>query len=131
MLSSSLALPHEGHLEQVYHIFGYLKKYHNTEMVFDPSDPVVDPTSFVMQDWSNTEFDHDNKEEIPQDMPESRGMGFVIRAYVDADHAGDCITRRSRTGFLVYLNSAPAYWCSKKQGSCETSTFGSEFMAMK
>ena len=55
----------------------------------------------------------------------------MIRAYVDADHAGDCLTRRSRTGFLVYLNSAPVYWSSKKQGSCETSTFGSEFMAMK
>ena len=131
MLSSSLALPREGHLEQVYHIFAYLKKYHNAEMVFDPSDPGVEYALFPKQDWSNTEFDQDEKEEIPQDMPETRGRGFVIRAYVDADHAGDCLTRRSRTGFLVYLNSAPVYWSSKKQGSCETSTFGSEFMAMK
>ena len=56
---------------------------------------------------------------------------FVLRAYVDASFAGCKITRRSRTGFLVYLNSAPVYWMSKKQGSCETSTFGSEFVAMK
>ena len=64
-------------------------------------------------------------------MPQSRGMGFVISALVDADHASDTVTRRSRTGFLVYLNSSLTYWFSKKQNSCESSTFGSEFIAMK
>ena len=64
-------------------------------------------------------------------MPETRGLGFVMRAYVDADHAGDSVTRRSRTGFIVYLNSAPVYWLSKKQTGIETSSFGSEFIAMK
>ena len=54
-----------------------------------------------------------------------------ITAYVDADFAGDKLTRRSRSGFIVLLNGAPIYWFSKKQGSCETSTFGSEFIAMK
>ena len=131
MLSSSLALSRMDHLEQVYHIFGYLKKYPNAEMVFDPSDPAVDPNLFSIQDWSNTEFGLDCKEGVPQDILEARGMGFVMRAYVDVDHAGDCITRRSRTGSLVYLNSAHVYLLSKKQGFCETSTFGSEFMAMK
>jgi hypothetical protein len=51
--------------------------------------------------------------------------------FVDADHAGDLLTRCSRTGFIVFLNGAPIYWTSKKQPSCETSTFGSEFVAMK
>ena len=54
-----------------------------------------------------------------------------MRAKVDADHASDTTTRRSRTGFLVYLNCAPIYWMSKKQASIESSTFGSEFTAMK
>ena len=31
----------------------------------------------------------------------------------------------------MYLNSAPVYWLSKKQTSVETSSFGSEFIAMK
>ena len=52
-------------------------------------------------------------------------------AYVDADHAGDSVTRRSRTGFLIYPNCSLIYWHSEKQTSVETSTFGSEFMAMK
>ena len=54
-----------------------------------------------------------------------------MRVYVDADHAGETLTRRSRTGYIVFLNNAPIYWYSKKQTSCETSTFGSEFIAMK
>ena len=58
-------------------------------------------------------------------------MGFVIRAYVDSDHDGDEANRRSRTGFLVFLNGALVYWFSKKQNGVETSTFGSEFMSMK
>ena len=58
-------------------------------------------------------------------------MGFVMSVCVDADHAGDSITRRSRTGFTVFLNSSPIHWMSKKQASIESSTFGSEFTAMK
>jgi hypothetical protein len=50
MLSSHLALPRQGHLLQLYHIFAYLKKYHNTEMVFDPSDPVIDESLFERKD---------------------------------------------------------------------------------
>jgi hypothetical protein len=52
-------------------------------------------------------------------------------AKVDADHASDTVTRRSRTGFLVFLNSGLVYWSSKKQNSVESSSFGSEFVAMK
>ena len=54
-----------------------------------------------------------------------------MREFVDSDHAGDMINRRSRTGFLIFLNNAPIYWFSKKQEICETSSFGSEFIAMK
>ena len=42
MMSSHLAMPRKGHLDQVLHIFAYLHKYHNTELVYDPSDPVVE-----------------------------------------------------------------------------------------
>ena len=133
MLSSCLAMPREGHLEQVFHIFAYLKKHHNAVMVFDPREPDIDYDShFPDQDWSySTMGRSDMKEELPPNMPEPLGKPFVIRAYVDSDHAGDQVTRRSRTGFIVYLNGAPLYWKSAKQTSCETSTFGSEFVAMK
>ena len=72
-----------------------------------------------------------DEEEVPGNMPQPRGMGFIIRAKVDADHAADTVSRRSRTGFIVYANSAPIHWMSKKQTSIESSSFGSEFVAMK
>ena len=64
-------------------------------------------------------------------MPEPRGLGFVMRAKVDADHASDTTTRCSRMGFLIYLSYAPIYWWSKKQNSMESLSFASEFIAMK
>jgi hypothetical protein len=134
ILSSCLAMPREGHLEQLFHIFAYLKGKHNTEMIFDPSIPDIDENLFPKEDWSSSVYatsDCDLKETTPPNMPSPRGRGFVMRVYVDSDHAGDTVTRRSRTGFLVYLNCALIHWESKKQTSIETSSFGSEFMAMK
>ena len=132
MLSSHLVLPREGHIEQVLHIFAHLKKYHNTELVCDPSDPVIDESLYEAKDWASSEFGHiGGKEEVPPNMPEPRGMGFVISAKVDADHASDTVTRRSRTGFLVWVNSSLVCFMSKKQTTVETSSFGSEFVAMK
>jgi hypothetical protein len=131
-MSSHLALPRQGHLEQVLHIFGYLKQKHNAELCFDPSDPVVDEDDFERRDWTTSEFGHvQGKEELPPDAPQPRGLGFVMRAKVDSDHAGDSVTRRSHTGFFVFLNCALVYWLSKKQTSVESSSFGSEFIAMK
>ena len=37
MLSSHLAFPREGHLQELYHIFAYQKAHSNAEMVFDPT----------------------------------------------------------------------------------------------
>ena len=51
--------------------------------------------------------------------------------YVDANLAGDKVIRRSRTGFVIYLNQVPIYWFAKRQNGVECSTFGSEFVAMK
>jgi hypothetical protein len=71
------------------------------------------------------------KELIPSNVPKPLGKPVVIRFFMDADHAGDRVTRRSRTGFIMFINSAVINWYSKKQGSIEGATFGSEFMAMK
>ena len=46
MMSLHLVPPKRGHLDQVIEIFVYLKKYHNTKLVYDPSNPVVDNEKF-------------------------------------------------------------------------------------
>jgi hypothetical protein len=76
MLSSHLALPRDGHLSQTFHIFAYLKKYHNTGMVFDPSDPVIDEADFERKDWMSSEFGHvSREEEKPANMLHLKGEG--------------------------------------------------------
>jgi hypothetical protein len=132
MMSSHLALPWVGHLKEIYHIFAYLKAHSNTEMVFDPTLVTLDMTLFEQQDWSYSLHGCEGlEEELPSNIPKACCPSMTMGVFVDADHAGDLLTRHSRTGFLVFLNGAPIYWRSKKQTSCETSTFGSEFVAMK
>ena len=84
MMSSHLALPRECHLEQVLHIFAYLKKYHNIELVYDPSDPVGDENDFESRDWASSYFGHvEGKEEFPANIPEPRRHEFIMMAKVD------------------------------------------------
>ena len=125
-----MALPREGHLKAVFQMFAFLKSKHNSVMVFDLTEPDIDETKFAKEDWSATVYG-ECQDIIPDNAPKPRGIGFIMRAFVDSDHAGDNVTRRSRTGFMVFLNSAPIYWFSKKQLGIETSSFGAEFIAMK
>ena len=68
---------------------------------------------------------------VPHDIPKPLGMSVNISCFVDVDHAGNKITRRSHTGVIIFLNSAPILWYSKRQNTVESSTFGSELVVMK
>ena len=59
-------------------------------------------------------------------MPEPRGDKVHITAFIDADHARDKSTCRSVTGIVIFLNSTPFKFYSKKQSTVESSTYGSE-----
>jgi len=129
LLSSFMVQPRIGHKMEVLHIFSYLKAHENSKLVFDPMPQAWDEGKFQSFDWSD--FYRDAKEPIPPNAPLPRGNPIQINAFVDADHAGNQIMRRSHMGFLIYANSAPIIWFSKAQTTVETSTFGSEFIAMK
>jgi hypothetical protein len=64
-------------------------------------------------------------------MPEPLGSSINITAFVDANHAGNVVTRRSYTGIIIYLQNTPIVWHSRHQNIVETSTFGSEFVALR
>ena len=130
LLSQHLALPRVGHLEMAYHIFAYLDKHERSRIVFDPTEPVVpDPGVFKEVDWSD--FYEDIKEELPPNMPKPRGNSVTISCFVDSNHAGNLVTRRSHTGILIFIQNAPIIWYSKRQNTVESSTFGSEFVALR
>ena len=104
----------------------YLKKHINSEMVFDPSEPEIDLYAFPKHDWSYSIYSsqgEEAKELLPPNMPAPLGKIFTSRCFVDVDHAGELVTKRSRTGYMVMLNNAPIYRHTKKIALIETSTF--------
>ena len=137
ILSQYLAQPRMGHLTQAINIFQYLKYHSRSWLVMEPSTFEVDwsPTSNEPSPQDRAiamkEIYPDAIDEKPHDMPEPRGEPVDISAFVDADHAGNKVTRRSHTGIIIYCNTSPIVWFSKRQNTVETSTFGSEFIAMK
>jgi hypothetical protein len=130
-LSQHQALPRRGHLEALYHIFAYLKRHENgARIVFDPKTPNIDERVFNSDaEWQD--FYGDVREELPPSMPEPKGKSIQISCFVDANHAGNVITRRSHTGIIIYVQNAPIIWFSKRQNTVEASSFGSEFVALR
>jgi len=134
-LSQHLAEPREGHLVAVYIIFKYLDvclKKDKGRVVFHGKSKFVDNVMF--NDINREEWDAfytDAEEEFPIRGPEPFGNPVRLSAYVDTNHAGNLKTRRSHTGLLVYMNSAPIIWYSKRQNTVEASSFGSEYIALR
>ena len=97
-------------------------------MVFDPRYPT--PGMSMLQNNDLCDFYGDVREENPPNTPEPRGKEVDLRIFVDSDHVGDKLTRRSRTGYILFLNNDPIDCLSKKQANTETSLFGAEFFVM-
>ena len=129
MLASQLMNPREVHLEAVFHIFVYLAQKHNSRLIFDLISLMIDHSEFQKHEWG--EFYADVKEAIPPNTPSACGNGVDMRLFVDSDRADDTVTKRSQTGYLIYMNMAPIVCYSKQQPTIETSVFGAEFVVMK
>jgi hypothetical protein len=129
-MSSYLASPREGHLQQFLHILAYLKVHKRSTLIFDKTEPSYNPERFTKRDWS--EIYTGATEAITSNILEERGLSVTTTCFVDTDHAGRRVTRRSRMGMLIFVNRAPIMWYSKQQqNTVESSTFGSECMAMR
>ena len=101
-------------------------------IVFNGKYKFVDNVTFNdinREEWD--EFYKDAEEGFPINGPEPLGYPVRLSAYVDANHAGNLKTRRSHTRQLVYMNSAPIMWYSKRQNTVEASSFGSEYIALR
>ena len=83
MLSHHLVAPHEGHLDQVFHIFAYIKWYNHSAMVFDDTKPTMDEGTFVECDWS--QYYPGTQEPLPHDASEPRGKPILMTCYADWD----------------------------------------------
>lgn len=139
VLSQYLAQPRIGHLQQCLNIFYYIKN--RADRSWLPLDPTNLEVNWIPRKQGDlppqerasamNELYPDACDELPPNMPEPRGLPVDINVFVDADHAGNSVTRRSHTGIILMCNMAPVSWFSKRQNTIEASTFGSEFIALR
>ena len=137
LLSTYLSCPRVGHLHQALHVFKYLKDHKRLKCVFDPTYVDINDDHLPREERSATKAKYmkelypDVVEDKPTNAPSPKVKMVHITCFVDADHGGDQVTRRSRTGILIYVNKSPIIWYSKRQNTVKTSTYGSEMVAMR
>ena len=76
MMSSFSAMPRDGQLEQLFHVFAFLKQHHNSRFVFDPTYPHIDVDKFERKCCK--QHYGDTKEEISDDCPDPLGQELLI-----------------------------------------------------
>ena len=135
VLSQHQCQPREGHLVAVYRVIWYLKctlKEISGRIVFDSKILDIDEQLFHPSKKSVWEkFYLDAEEAIHGNAPPPRGNPIYVGCYVDADHAGNLLTRQSHTGIIIFVNNSPIIWYSKRQSTVESSRFGSKFIALR
>ena len=129
VMSTYTAMPRLGHLEEVLHIFGYLKSHRKFRIMFDSGYPIFREGKFKSYEWE--EFYRNVQEDIPPNKPKERSKAISISMFVDASHGSDTKNRKSQTGLLIFVNKSPIMWYSKRQPTVEVSTFGAEFCALR
>ena len=113
MMSSHISFPRRRNLESLFHMFTYLKKHQNSDMLFDVTNPNVNMDDFQLEDFGLSIYDND-KEDMPPivsfsesgtvDMYNSRGQVFIMIVYFVCDLSVDYVTHIPRTGFAIFLN---------------------------
>ena len=132
-LSRFATCPRKGHLTLARKILGYLKKYPKKGILIDPTPPIIQENPQTPREKFE-EFGHQYQyfeEELDPKFPKPKVKELDITIFCDADHAHDLVTGRSITGIIAFVGSTPVYWKSTRQTSVQTSTFGSEFTALK
>lgn len=105
VLSRYMSCPTEQHMTAAKHVLRYLK-----------SNPGVGIT-------------YRREESNKYCPPERSGCDRQLRVFSDSDFAGDKDTRKSTSGMVAFLASAPIMWSSKLQSLVTTSTTEAEFVA--
>ena len=94
ILSQYQSASRQGHMEQIMHIFGYLKKYPKITIYMDPTLPIIDYGDFNTNPNDFKEYYRDAHDELPMNMPRPRGRSVTTTAFVDASFAQNKKTRK-------------------------------------
>ena len=109
MLSTYLVCPRFGYMHQALHVFKYLKDRKRSKYVYDPTCVNINDNLLLYEDRTvvkakcMSELHPDTVEEKPTNAPKLRGIKVQITCFVYTDYGVEQITRRSRTGILIYI----------------------------
>ena len=129
-MSGFRVAPRVGHLERLKRICGYLVRYRSACIRVRMEKPDYSALPKGDHEWLRSVYG-EVKETVPSGLPVPKGKSVITSTYKDANLYHDMATGRAVTGVLHYLNKTPIDWFSKKQGTVETATYGSEFSAAR
>ena len=87
----------------------YLRVRQKYRLDLEPTYTAIVYENFeTKKDW--VEFYGYVKEAIPPNAPMHPGKSIDLWMMIASDHAGDKITRRSRTGLMIFVNLALINW---------------------
>ena len=127
--------PREGHLEDAIRVFGFVQKWKNRG-VKTAGKPTVSfwdeiDSSRIIYPGSMKYYYQDSIFEDLLNAPHPFGFSVEVNIFVDASHADDKLDRKSVTGILIYVGDMLIKSISRRQRSVATSTFSSDFLALK
>jgi len=132
VLSAFSAAPRKGHLERVYHLIGYLRKFPEKWIKIDSSDPGCVPGEVEHPYLKQAELKDlypDVVEDIDPKAPQPKGQEIKTTCFFDAAMGSPATKRRGHTGTMTFVGRTAVSCISKRQGTAEPSSYGSEFIA--
>jgi hypothetical protein len=124
------------HKRQCHHCKLFFRTYSTSQLYccgaqcdFTEGEPVVVvdfEVAYPDRDKVETKKDSQDVAEMDDDSPPP-----TTTCYVDADYAECRLAQRSQTGVLLSLHGSPTLWYSHEKNALESSTFGSELIAMR
>jgi len=127
-MSSFNVAPRKGHLERIQRIYAYLRNFKNSALRIRVYEPDLSSLDSIKTDWTYSVYG-EGEEEAPFGAPNPLGNYVTLVHYFDANLYHNLLSGKAVTGALHFLNQTPIDWFSKKQGTPETATYGSEFVA--
>ena len=80
----------------------------------DHSLPNIDYIDFMTKPQNFAEYYRDAHESLPGEIPKPQGKSVATTAFVDVSFATNKKTRKTYSGFLLFVNRAPIAWFNKR-----------------
>ncbi len=119
-------------MERVYHLIGDLRKYPERWIMIDSSEPGCVEGEEQYPEAKQREMNEnypDVVEEIDPRAPKPKGKEIKTACFFDAAMGSKMTKGRGHTGITLFVGRTPVSCISKRQGTAEASSYGSEFIA--